>query len=410
MKKLSHQFTEVPRACLRPELELLLCCARTRMDPETAERIRGQVHEDTDWEFLIRTAVQHQVVPLLYRSLKTTCQDAVPKVYFDQLRAYFYVNAHWSFVFTEELLDLLNLFEAHGIPALPFKGPVLAHTVYGDVSLREFVDLDIFVQRRNVLRAKDLLISRGYLPLTHLNGTREADYVKLHIHHDFVDPDDKVLVELHWALTRWHYCSPIDPERVWGRLVHVSLDGKKVLNLSPADLFLVLCVHAARHRWCQLQWICDIAELVRVNYHMDWGELMELARTLGSQRVLFLGLYLASDLLGAELPEEVSGKIQSDPLVKVLAAQVYERLFSERDGAPGFFENPLFQLRLKERLRDKVRYIVRSAAVPSHEDWEYLPLPTGLSCLYYLSRPFRLLEKHALGVVKRARREGRDRS
>ena len=33
-------------------------------------------------------------------------------------------------------------------------------------------------------------------------------------------------------------------------------------------------------------------------------------------------------------------------------------------------------------------------------------LADGLSCLYHLSRPFRLIEKHALSVLKRARREG----
>lgn len=385
----------------RPELELLLCCARTCVDRETTDRIKALVSEDIDWEFLIRTALQHQVGPLLYLSLKEICRDAVPKASFDQLRYYFYFNEHWSSVFAEKLLDLLNLFETHGIPALPFKGPILAHTIYGDVLLREFTDLDILVQRHNVLRAKKLLVSEGYRPLTHLNGTREEDYVKLHIHYDFIDPDDKVLLELHWALTRWHYACPFAPERVWRRLERVSLNGKRVLNLSPADLFLVLCTHACRHRWCQLQWICDIAELIRVNYNMDWEELMELARALGSQRVLLLGLYLARDLLEADLPHEITQKMESDPVVQTLADQVYKRLFSERNGAAKFFENPLFQLRLKERFRDKVRYIVRSAAVPSHEDWEYLPLPAGLSPLYYLFRPLRLIEKHALGVVKR---------
>ncbi len=390
-------------AGFRPELELLLCCARTRMDYVTAERINALVHEDIDWEFLIRAAVQHQVVPLLYQSLKTTCPDAVPKASFDQLRGYFYLNTHWSFVFTEKLLDLLNLFEAHGIPAFPFKGPVLAHTVYGDVSLREFCDLDIVVQRCNVLKAKNLLISQEYCPLTHLSRAREADYVKLHVHYDFIDPDDKVLVELHWAFTRWHYASPIDPEHMWTRLGWASLNGKRVPNLSPADLLLVLCVHGAIHRWCQLQWICDIAELVRVNYLMDWRQVMVLARTLGSERTLLLGLYLASDLLGAALPQEISGRLHSEPAVKVLAGKVREWLFSQSDGADGFFEIPLFYLKLKERLRDKLRYIARSAVVPSHKDWVYLPVPTHLTFLHYLSRPVRMIEKHALGVLKRAR-------
>jgi len=37
------------------------------------------------------------------------------------------------------LLKLLDLFENHGIPAVPFKGPVLASSIYGDLSLRQFL-------------------------------------------------------------------------------------------------------------------------------------------------------------------------------------------------------------------------------------------------------------------------------
>jgi len=54
------------------------------MDPERAERIRILLREGIDWEYLIRTAQFHEVMPLLYRSLNTTYPKAVPMVVLDQ--------------------------------------------------------------------------------------------------------------------------------------------------------------------------------------------------------------------------------------------------------------------------------------------------------------------------------------
>lgn len=36
----------------RPVIELLLCCARTRMEPGTTERVRQLLKEEIDWNYL----------------------------------------------------------------------------------------------------------------------------------------------------------------------------------------------------------------------------------------------------------------------------------------------------------------------------------------------------------------------
>jgi len=59
---------------------------------------------------------------------------------------------------------------------------------------------------------------------------------------------------------------------------------------------------------------------------MDWERVTEQAAALGGERRFFLGLYLASDLLGAPLPREVLHKAEADPTVKVLAREAHEWL------------------------------------------------------------------------------------
>ena len=161
-------------AGIRPEAELLLCCARTRMDPETADRIKALLQQGIDWEYLIQTALPHGMLPLLYWSLNSTCPERVPKDFLERLRSHFYANARHNLVLTAELLKLLGLLKTQQIPAIPFKGPVLAASVYGNLSLREFADLDILVRSKDALRAKDLLLSLGYQDSRPLTDAQEA--------------------------------------------------------------------------------------------------------------------------------------------------------------------------------------------------------------------------------------------
>ena len=400
MHKISAKFLT---ADIRPEAQLLLCCARTRIDSGTAKRIKTLVHKHLDWAYLIRTARRHRVVPLLYWSLKTACSEAVPKATLDQLRDHFHANARRNLFATGKLLKLLTLLKADGIPAISLKGPILAASAYGNLALRQFDDLDILVHRQDVLKAKDLLISQGYrlvVPQIKLGGAQEAYYLKSYHDYSFVRDGDRAMVELQWRFIERYFSFPLDPKRSWEHLEPVSLAGRMVLNLSPEDLLLILCVHGSKHGWEQLHFICDVAELIRAHPGMDWEQVTKQAGSLGGERMLFLGLFLAHNLLGAALPEAVLPRVQADPVVKSLAAQVGDQLFREPHYMPGVLKRCFFHLKARERLRDRVRYCLRLAMIPTLEDWAFLSLPAFLSFLYYLLRPIRLVRKCGLSLLK----------
>jgi Uncharacterised nucleotidyltransferase len=381
-----------PAAVLRPEAELLLCCARTRTDSEKAARIRVLLQHDIDWGYLFRTASEHGITPLLYRHLNAIWPESVPKAALHQLRDNFDDNSRRNLFLAKELLDLLHLFETHEISAIPFKGPVLAASVYGNLTLREFSDLDLIIHKQHVAKARELLVSQGYRPQFALNDTQEAAFVRTYSAQSFLRDDGKVVVDLHWTMTSRDFSFPLDPERLWERPEAISLGGKEVLTLSQENLLLFLCVHGGKHGWERLGWICDIAEIIRSRKEMDWRTVMDQARALKSERMLFLGLYLASDLLEATLPEEVRVKVHSDPAVKSLATQVTERLF--REVSPGVFESWRFQVRIRDRLRDGCRYCFGLVMTPTGLELTLVPLPAVLFPLYYVLRPMRLVWKH----------------
>jgi len=386
----------------RPEEELLLCCARTGRPEEMVTRIGALLQKGMDWGYLLQTAHTHGVAPLLYWHLSAACPDAVPENAFNHLQDHFYANGLHNLFLTRELLKLLNVFGAHGIPAVPYKGPVLAASVYGNLALRQFIDLDIMVHRHDVLEAKELLALLGYRPQHQLTSAQEAALLGLRGQYVFTRDDGESTVELHWEVTE-HFSFSLDTERLWRRLEQIPLGGEIIPTLSPEDTLLILCAHGSKHLWERLGWICDIAELIRVSKNLRWEQTMAQARALGSERMLLVGLFLASELLGSVLPEEVSERVHADPIVRSLARQVSEQLFRDANNLPGLFKGAYFHplhLMMQERIPNKIRYCIRAATTQTVEDWELLSLPNFLFPFYYVLRPIRLTRKYVPRIVK----------
>ena len=115
-----------------------------------------------EWEYLLRIAAEHSMMPLLFWHLADAPPELVPASVLARLRERFHRNAQRNLFLAAKLIKLLNLLKAHELPAIPYKGLVLAASSYGNLALREFVDLDLFVHKRDVPRAKELLSVTRY--------------------------------------------------------------------------------------------------------------------------------------------------------------------------------------------------------------------------------------------------------
>lgn len=383
------------------------------MDAEAAERIRLSLGQQLDWNYVLRKAEEHFITPLVYRSLNSTLPNAVPKEILHGLGSYFLAHARRNLFFTRELLNLLKVMEENGIRAVAYKGPLLSASAYGNVALRSFIDLDILVHERDILLAKELLIARGYEMRTQLTRAEEEAHLRSRKQKDIVliRQDMAVSVELHWGIASL-FLFPLDSGLLWERLETITLGGATVSNLRSEDMLLILCVHGAKHSFKRLQWICDIAELIRANPEMDWNQVTGQAAKLGSKRMLSLGLFLATNLLAAVVPQDVARSIDADPKVKSLASRVMTSLFSDTTNLSHVFTDITFRVNLREEWRDRTRlrlhhylHKLSLAVTPNVQDRELLPLPAVLSFLYYLVRPVRLAHVYGLALLMQLIRE-----
>ena len=380
----------VTSSTLRPEVDLLLLCARARLDEQQTKRIKILASQDLDWDYLLQLADRHGLQPLLHWHLSASGSDAVPRKTQQQLRIAFQRVSALNILLTHELQKLLALFAEHNVTAVPYKGPALALQLYGNVALRQFGDLDLLVHPRDVLRARDLLVRDGYEPLPALTENQQAVLLRTQCNLPFSRERKRMIVELHWTVSAPSFARPFETENFWSRLVDDKLETTRIKRPAAEDLLLALCIHGSKHLWERIAWIADIAGLITVDPELNWKDLIERARRSGSERMLFLGLLLAANLLEAELPEAVQSELKADAKVGVLVEDVVRDLFN-RDlipsGISGYF---LFQWKARRRLRDKLNYL-RFTFTPNEEDLVRLKLPSSLSFLYYLVRPVRLV-------------------
>ncbi len=314
------------------ELELLLLCARVRVDDDGAKRILGRLDGGLDWNMVVKAALRHGLIPLVYRTLVGLGLRNVPPPIQAQLRTLSESFRFRTLVHFSELIRLQQALTTAGIVAVPYKGPALAACLYGDVTLRQIQDIDVLVRPGDALRARRVLMDNGCVPVRKLSDRFAAAHVRYHCDFDFTT-DKRVGVDLGWRNAPGYWFLPNLPELAWTRLGRLTLAGYDVPWLCREDLLLVLCLHGGKHKWDTLKWIVDVAELLRLHPGIQWPEMWESARQAGAERMLALGLFLAHDLLQAPLPPDVLAHVRSRPRVLALAAEVCASSFAA-DAAP----------------------------------------------------------------------------
>lgn len=388
------------------EFELLCLLAGATLAPERVERIANWDFGTLDWNEFIPLAEHHGVLPLaasnLIKHRSVESGRGLPLEIERSLRSAYEANLRRGLWFSAELARVMQHFDQSQVRALPYKGPVLAQSVYRDVALRSFSDLDFLIFPSDFERAKQALAEVGYHPNVELTPAIERLWLRIGYERSFDGAAGKNLVELQWNVLPYFYAVDVhragvstEDMRIDGLLRSAGralVGGREVPCLSPEDSLLVLCLHAAKHLWTRLIWLCDIAETVRLPT-IDYALLFSRAQKLGINRIMAISFWLVKNVLHGELPAPVTVMTAADPQVAVLGEEFAQRL--ERGAVYDFESTDYFRLimKLRERRSDRWRYLWRLVWTPGAGDVAAVRLPETLFPLYRILRIGRLTQR-----------------
>jgi Uncharacterised nucleotidyltransferase len=377
---------------LAREFDFLLACVRRFFQPEAPIPTAAGL----DWRKLVELAQAHAVAALFCRAVRE--RPDIPIEVHNDLQRCVFEAACFDLTLTAELAELLELFRGHEIQVVSLKGPVLASTLYGTAALRSSSDLDLLVHPDDLLRANQLLKDKGYQLESVLPWPTDSAYFRrrdseISFSRKIACQTDTLRIDLHWRLLPWYFPRSFGDRELWQNLSQVPVGGAFASTLQAENQLLFLCAHGTKHLWGRLGWICDIARLVQIERSLDWTRVFDQARRTDTSRMVVLGLVLASELLGVDLPSPAVGYTGMDWTYRALA-MIKKRLHDQVFTPSGAVESALLTLDVFERTGQRMRFVLGTFLQPTEAEHKALKLPPFLYWLYYLFRPARLANKY----------------
>ncbi len=366
---------------------------------------------DLEWNTVMKMALYHGVLPALHQAagrpeaplpLDADARQLIDSLFLRQVRH--------NLMLTSELAKVMRLLESQTIPALPFKGPILASQFYGDLSLRPFSDIDLFVRSNDMDRAGRILASHGYRLNLKVDSPGKLAFLQAPLRSTWeykMGKEPGINLELHSILPNRHVAMIPDFEALWEASREIDFAGMKMRNIPPDLLLILLSEHGLRHCWSRLMWICDISMLLRAAGDMDWDRLFERAQMYGSRRSVLVAVLLASRTLGVQLPKAALRQIERDESVVGLTEWVRLRIptFHLAENSGSYLHEIMFRISVREGLRYRLPgyiHLARLALSPTEKEERLIHLPRGLHFLYgAIIRPLRLALRSASFLFSR---------
>jgi hypothetical protein len=334
-----------------PEWRFMLASARLQPDFET---VRAAAANVVSWDRVLQLARRNHLAPLLARTA-SICRDAqIPEAVRLQLDRDRQKSAALNTIYLRQGEEVLRAFVQSGLKPVVLKGFALAETLYGDIALRPFCDLDVLLAREELEPAEAVLSALGYEsePTPHTRDWYFENYYQLPRHSR---KPSRFCVELHWDLARRPNPFSLDIPGMLMRAVETDVGGMSVRQLALEDRLLHLCVHLA---WgngfdAHLRGLVDVAESLRRG--VDWKIFEQRVVTANAAQVAVATLELAVWLLDAPVNIEVLERLRDRS--GGFFARYAARIGQSRALTGGEGHRTLMRLFWIERVSERIRLL-----------------------------------------------------
>ncbi len=371
------------------------------MTEENREAV-AEAAKSANWQSLIALSEQHHITPCLYFNLKMF-PDLVPPAVLSSLSTVYTANLGHTFQLRIESAKLEAALIDARIKTVHFKGLTLAERFYGNDNYRKSSDVDLLVEPSQAIQTQEVLLKHGYryghdetafrVVKDLLRSTycfRFLSQVSLH---------GPVSIDLHWRVFDNEFIElPVNVINENTR--EENLLDSKLTVFAPELLLIIVCTHGVCSSWVRLKWIVDVAQILA--QPLDWEKLAQLTRRTRSERIVALGLALASYIPGVCMPAPALQLIETHLDTKEIATNMFNQMILRTSNTEWkLMELWKLKLSMKDSRFEKLALLLRLATDAEISDWYRCQLPQQLFFLYRLIHPFYLAKTSAPHLVRR---------
>lgn len=226
-----------------------------------------------DAEVIWRSAVYHQVVPLIDKEsakLKTLF-PALSNDFWHNVHDYTLANCGYVMALERFLSELATAFNQKRLDYRLFKGIVLAYQIYPQPYYRTFGDIDLLVRPADLPRVEQLLFAMDFMLCEDLYYSFPLPIVQKYNfarHYQSQIPPE-IPVDVHLNLTGKLHPFQFDRQDFWGNSMPISIAGHYYPSFKLEYQAALALYHAFKHYYFKLIWFCDLYLLLQ-KPQLDW--------------------------------------------------------------------------------------------------------------------------------------------
>jgi hypothetical protein len=287
------------------ETEVLLRCARQRLEPAAAERLVALCGEPTfRWDLLLSAAMQHRVAPITLRTLEQAgASRLIPHKLLEQWAQHKLQNIsakRRQADYARKVLDFLATWQTR---VMLVKGAALDVVVYDKSWYTQSDDMDLMIDRRwTTLTNAD----KDALEAVWRGSSIEFGFSR---HHD---------LDMNGVLD-------VDYTRMWADARPIAVFGAEAYVMSPEDMLLSAAVNLCRKRYALLKGMMAVREVVLAHPGLDWRSVCDAARASGANGILYGALAITDRVLGLEVPDGALATLGVDGLLRATIDRLTDR-------------------------------------------------------------------------------------
>jgi len=373
---------------LSGDIRFLIACCQTEQSEDDIDFIISSIRHPTfNIQHLMTLASGHGIFPLVYKTIKelSTSHYLLEQLLADLKSAYSQV-ARRNMLMSAELIRIMKLLEENNIEALAFKGPTLSQMAYGDITLRQYGDLDILIKPNDFIAVHQLLTHKMYD--TKYNYNNAVDKVlELIPDHMFISSGSQIPIEIHNKLFASNFPIQVSDNIFWDNSTTITINNKAIPTFTNEYLLFYLCLHGGKHLFSRISWILDIAMLIKnTRKDFDLKLFKEIADQHHLQTMISVGLHLAMILFQTKIPEHILQNFNTDKRSLKIVNTIIESITEDPIDSERF---TLTHLRMFDSWSEKMRYSIYLFK-PSVLDYQIFDKKYRSDSLYYIIRPFHI--------------------
>ena len=293
----------------------------------------------------------------------------------------------YNMLLTSELIKIMKILEENDIKAIAFKGPTLAQLAYGDITLRQYADLDVLVEKEEIFKIENLLKNK-YKRALKITSSQEDTWFK-YAHDLGLIHENGVNIEVHWLMFDSNH--PINLSKIdfFKESVKTKINNVNINTISNEKFLVYLCIHGSKHLYERIEWVCDIDRFIKTQ-KIDWNKVEDIIENDNSKRFFLLGLFLTKFLFNTNLGKNYEK--QFDKEYESISNHIFDTWNGKQKSDNK--NNMKYMLKLFLSKSDKFKYINKMYFKPTFTEYWYMNFPKPLYFLYYPLRQYLLIKKY----------------